>query len=349
MDLIGAETPLALPTLEATHHRRALLAEAMRHAAALPNSPGKHIAPPAPGEDTRFDQRLADESHDTLLLYLTMAGIHASVHGAPAALSLGTLDLAGKMAVIETGRMKKFAAARGFTDHGELLTHRAACVTLRNGVAPETLPDLADQEMAALHMSAPFSPRRVAQHLCDLLPITVGRVEPVRPDLIGESFLLPLVLGGRREAALSAAEEAVRLYRALASSRPDAFTPDLAGSLNNLANVLSDLGGSLFAWLQAKLPTGARAALQELRAAPADEDNQTLLRIHLKKALEHDPALGAELAALLPSEATGGTTQTATAGTGARVAQVHGSGNTVNLGNWGIAPVDPWPRAAGRY
>ncbi|TCO76520.1 tetratricopeptide repeat protein, partial [Plasticicumulans lactativorans] len=42
--------------------------------------------------------------------------------------------------------------------------------------------------------------------------------------------------------ALEAAREAVSLYRALAASRPDAFTPDLAGSLNNLASFLSDLG-----------------------------------------------------------------------------------------------------------
>jgi tetratricopeptide (TPR) repeat protein len=47
---------------------------------------------------------------------------------------------------------------------------------------------------------------------------------------------------GRREEALAAAEEAVRLNQALAEARPDAFIPDLALSLNNLANRLSDLG-----------------------------------------------------------------------------------------------------------
>jgi hypothetical protein len=40
---------------------------------------------------------------------------------------------------------------------------------------------------------------------------------------------------GRREAALAAAEEAVALYRRLATDRPDAFIPDLATSLNTLA------------------------------------------------------------------------------------------------------------------
>ena len=47
---------------------------------------------------------------------------------------------------------------------------------------------------------------------------------------------------GRREEALAAAEEAVRLYQQLAQQRPDAFLPDLATSLNNVANRLSELG-----------------------------------------------------------------------------------------------------------
>ena len=47
---------------------------------------------------------------------------------------------------------------------------------------------------------------------------------------------------GRREDALAAADEAVRIYRQLAALRPDAFLPDLAASLNNLGNMLSDLG-----------------------------------------------------------------------------------------------------------
>ena len=43
---------------------------------------------------------------------------------------------------------------------------------------------------------------------------------------------------GRREAALEAAEEAVAIRRELAAARPDAFRPDLAMSLDNLANRL---------------------------------------------------------------------------------------------------------------
>ena len=49
---------------------------------------------------------------------------------------------------------------------------------------------------------------------------------------------------GRREEALTAAEEAFRLYRTLAEAQPDAFIPDLALSLNNLANRSAIWGGA---------------------------------------------------------------------------------------------------------
>ena len=55
---------------------------------------------------------------------------------------------------------------------------------------------------------------------------------------------LGVLLGdlGRREEALTAIDEAVTAYRALAEARPDAFLPDLAMSLNNQSERLSDLG-----------------------------------------------------------------------------------------------------------
>ena len=47
---------------------------------------------------------------------------------------------------------------------------------------------------------------------------------------------------GQRENAHAATQEAVTLCRTLAAQRPDAFNPNLASSLNNLANRLSELG-----------------------------------------------------------------------------------------------------------
>ncbi|MFV0526973.1 MAG: hypothetical protein ACK5RL_21020 [Acidimicrobiales bacterium] len=47
---------------------------------------------------------------------------------------------------------------------------------------------------------------------------------------------------GDRPGALAAIQEAVTLYRRLAEANPAAFTPDLAASLHNLANRLSETG-----------------------------------------------------------------------------------------------------------
>ena len=47
---------------------------------------------------------------------------------------------------------------------------------------------------------------------------------------------------GRLEEALTAIDEAVSVYRVLAEARPDAFLPNVAGSLNNQSTMLSGLG-----------------------------------------------------------------------------------------------------------
>jgi tetratricopeptide (TPR) repeat protein len=72
---------------------------------------------------------------------------------------------------------------------------------------------------------------------------------------------------GRREEALSAAEEAAALFRELARARSEPFTPDLAGSLSNLAAALSGLGR----WEEALAAAEEAVALRRelARARPA--------------------------------------------------------------------------------
>ena len=67
-----------------------------------------------------------------------------------------------------------------------------------------------------------------------------GRV-PARPGQVAEQPVGRLADLGRREEALAAIEEATGIYRELAAARPDAFRPDLATSLDNLADTFSSL------------------------------------------------------------------------------------------------------------
>ena len=80
-----------------------------------------------------------------------------------------------------------------------------------------------------------------------------GRVPP-RPGPGAEQPVLRLAGLGRREEALAASTEAVAIRRELAAARPDAFTPDLAGSLNNHSNAWRSWAGARTRWPPAPRP-----------------------------------------------------------------------------------------------
>jgi len=89
--------------------------------------------------------------------------------------------------------------------------------------------------------------------------------------------------------------------------------------------------GKLAALVRKKLA----APVAELETAPADEDNQTLLRIQLKKVLEADPAFAEQVQALvsdIKKEGGAPVTQILTiTGDHNKSAQITGSDNTVNM------------------
>ena len=93
----------------------------------------------------------------------------------------------------------------------------------------------------------------------------------------------------------------------------------------------------IYSWLREKLaPTSkvATAVLEELPANPKDETNQKMLELQLAKLLESNEALRAELAALVLPAAQGAQTMAQTAnqtGSGNKLAQVAGQGNTTNI------------------
>lgn len=93
----------------------------------------------------------------------------------------------------------------------------------------------------------------------------------------------------------------------------------------------------IYSWLREKLAPSkvAMAVLEELPANPKDETNQQTLELQLAKLLEANEGLRTELAALLPASPQGAQTmagQTANqTGSGNKLAQVAGQGNTTNI------------------
>jgi tetratricopeptide (TPR) repeat protein len=80
---------------------------------------------------------------------------------------------------------------------------------------------------------------RLLEMLLELLP--ADSPAEIRALLLGQLATFRHLIA-RREEALTAASEALAIRRELAASRPDAFLPDLAMSLNNCGNILSKLG-----------------------------------------------------------------------------------------------------------
>ena len=184
--LIEPQAPVRLGPLRAEADRRALLTQAMQLAAPLLSRPPPPLPPP--GADPQFDRQLHDNRIETEPLFLVMAGIVAVEKGAPAALALGRLDLAGDVASADAPPATPGPWAGA---DKSLVLHLAACVTLQGGCAPETAIGLIEQERAALGDCTSVRSDQLETLLRDALPPPEGDgVDAVRPDLIGEAFLL---------------------------------------------------------------------------------------------------------------------------------------------------------------
>ena len=106
-------------------------------------------------------------------------------------------------------------------------------------LAAQMLP-LLPTETVALRELAAVVTRQAYDRLLETQPVGLARDEEAAELLTDLARQLAAL--GRREQALAASEEAVDKYRALAQSRPTAFLPDLARSVNGLSNRLAELG-----------------------------------------------------------------------------------------------------------
>jgi hypothetical protein len=208
-ELADPPEPVPLLSLNAVEDRRRLLAEVMRLAGQIagiqpiphPPLPGANAARLVPVSCTGcpastsglstwfFDRRLGDDTINNEPLYLMMAGAEAIRTGASTALTLTRTDLAQRTASRERERLNRLALQWELPD--KLVAHLAMCITLQGGCSAEEAQQLVTEERRA--MSFPESGRAegLVNQLSEALPmpgeVAVGAV---RPDLIGEAFLL---------------------------------------------------------------------------------------------------------------------------------------------------------------
>ena len=121
-------------------------------------------------------------------------------------------------------------------DHAELAD--LASLALQLAPQPDLAASLADQmpqhsvQLAAL--AATLTSQQVTQYRAGAIDGQPDAGNRLARSLNNLSFRLADL--GRREDALAAIQEAVTIRRELARARPDAFRPDLAGSLTNLSS-----------------------------------------------------------------------------------------------------------------
>jgi hypothetical protein len=152
---------------------------------------------PPIGTSPALDQRLADDTADNEPLYLVMAGIISVIEGAPFAFSRGRDDLAEYIAEIEANRIKGVAANRHIDE--EFACHLAACVTLEGGCDLDEARKIIKEERT-FEYGGPASDGAILNMLPELLRLSraqkttdapdLSGLDAIRPDLIGEAFLL---------------------------------------------------------------------------------------------------------------------------------------------------------------
>ena len=194
-DLIGAERPYPLAIIAEAEQRRDLLSEAMQLAAGILGKPA--LDPPRQGAHPDFDRRLSDSRIENEPLFLLMAGLVAVEKGAPAALALGRTQLAQDVAALERKRLERLSAAWGVHDHGDLIAHLAACATLQRGCGFVEADRLVREEIEAMGYEVALSPEPLINLLAEALPSPGEGIDRVRPDLIGEAFLVREISGSR--------------------------------------------------------------------------------------------------------------------------------------------------------
>ena len=127
-------------------------------------------------------------------------------------------------------------------DHPDLadLASLALQLAPQPGLAAPLAGQMPEHSVRLAALAATLASQQVTQHRADVRDGDPDAASRLATSL--NNLAVRLGALGRREEALTAAEEAVVLGRELAAAHPKAFRPDLAGSLHKLALSLAGLG-----------------------------------------------------------------------------------------------------------
>lgn len=201
--LLDPPEPYHLPSLVSVESRRAVMEATLERA-------GSSVHLPEEGSD--FDRRLAEMPWSGEPLFLMMAALTAARAGLGEVLALSRTDLAFLKAGDELERLRDIA--RSHEIEPDFFTHMAAYITLCQGLGRSQAEEAIVAEKKALLYDGAGDPPQIYKALHVALPGTGTDLDPVLPDVIGETVILE-ALGDRdpnkalgsvlRAAALSSA------------------------------------------------------------------------------------------------------------------------------------------------
>ena len=144
---------------------------------------------------------------------------------------------------------------------------------VRSHIEPDEAHE-AEQSLSNAGYLTIFLECELAQRAADITRPTDESPEIDRATYASRKLSLSrcLAASGRRDEALETAQEATKLYRTLAEHNPAAYNPDLAMSLNNLANRLAGNGQQREALKTAQEATKLYRTLAEHNPAAYNPD-----------------------------------------------------------------------------
>ena len=178
-ELLDPPEPVAIRSLPKPADRLAILSAVVERCA--PELLEKLVNEPA------LPQQLSQSPWGGDPLYLAMAALTIARSGDTSALRLGRTDLALEVAGHEQQRLRQLANSHGLD--ANLLEHLCACITLAQGMPRAEAMALAESEKTATGFQNADAPARLVDALHQAFP-EGDDIAPIRPDLIGEAFLL---------------------------------------------------------------------------------------------------------------------------------------------------------------